>query len=312
MKIKKLASILILIFTLALAIYFIKSNLEDFKQLIIINPIHIIILIILFLCLYFVIGIITKIILKPLNVNLSKKEAFQISIMTGFYNLITPFRGGLASRALYLKKKYDFPYTIFLSTVAASYVLEFFVASLAGIIATYLIFLRTGIFSSFLFFIFLGMFLSTAFIILFSPEIKERNNQWLNRFIKVINGWHMLKKDKKLIIRISSLIFLKLLIASIMLFFQFKVFGIDITYVKTIFLTSIGNLGILINITPAGIGISEAITVFSSLTIGITAIESLTASVFGRIVVTIVLIVLGPIFTGHLSKRRKHEINIKK
>jgi uncharacterized protein (TIRG00374 family) len=309
MKTKKLISTIVLLITLALAFYYIKNNLEYFKQLQVINPLYILILIILLLSLYFIIGLITKGILKPLGVNLSKKEAFKVSVMTGFYNLITPFRGGLVSRAVYLKKKYEFPYPTFLSTVAATYVLEFFIASLAGIIATYLIYLATGIFSILLFFIFLGMFLGMFFVILFSPKLKERNNKWLNRFIKVINGWHILKRDKKLLTNVSFLIFIKLLIASIMLFLQFKIFGLGITYIKTIFLTAIGNLGILINITPAGLGINEAITVFSALTIGITAVESLSAAIFGRLVVTLVLFILGPIFTYYLLK--KNETNTK-
>jgi glycosyltransferase 2 family protein len=309
---KKIISIIILTLTIVLAGYFIKNNLNDFKQLTIINPIYISIFIALLLLIYFIIGLITKAILKPLNVNLSKKEAFQVSVMTGFYNLITPFRGGLASRAVYLKKKYEFPYTTFLSTVAASYIIEFFIASLAGIIATYLIYLATGLFSIILFFIFLGMFLAMSFIIIFSPTIKERKKPWLDRFIRVINGWHILKRNKKLLIHVSFLTFIKLLIASILLLLQFKAFGMNITYLKTIFLTAIGNLGILISITPANLGISEFITVFSALTIGITAVESLSASILGRLLVAIVLFILGPIFSYYLIKGKKNEINNKK
>ena len=307
MEKNRLVPLTLLILIIILAAYYIINNISSFKNLKIINPYNVVFLIFLFLLLYFVIGLTTKAILTPLGVNLSRREAFQLSITTGFYNLITPFKGGLASRATYLKRKYDFPYTIFLSTVAATYVLEFFVASSAGIISTYVIFLKTGFFSLFLFLVFLFMFLLTLFIILFSPKIGEKHNKWLNRFIRVINGWHILKKSKKLIAKISFLIFLKLLIASIALFLQFNVFGISITYLKTIFLTSIGNLGIIISITPSGIGINEAITVFSALTIGITPTESITASILGRLIQTIILFILGPIFSYILLKKQKEK-----
>ena len=309
---KKLISISVLIVLALLLAYYIKTTLSDFKKLTLVNPLFIIILIILFIFSYFTIGLITKNLLKPLNVKLKGIEAFALSIVTGFYNLITPFRGGMATRAVYLKKKHDFSYTNFLATLAASYILVFLIASFLGLLSTYLIYLSEGIFSWILFLIFLGLFLSLSFIVIFSPKFQETRYNFINNFIKVINGWHLIKDDKRIIFIVSFLTLIQLLIGTLMLYLQFKVFGIEIDLIKCLFLVSIGNISMLFAITPANLGVGEAITVFSASTIGITAIHSLSATILGRAISFLVLFILGPIFSyillKHNPKKQENEI----
>ncbi len=288
-----------------LLIYFIKNSLNDFKSIQFISPSLIVLFTFLYIFNYFLIGVITRILLGPLNVNLSTKESFAISIVTGFYNIITPFRGGIAARAFYLKKKHNFPYNDFLASLWASYILIFLVASFLGILSTILIYFTDQVFSWILFSIFSIFLLVLLFIIIFSPQLKERNNKFLNKFIKVVNGWHLIKNNKKVIFSIIILSVIQLAISALMLFLQFKVFGIEVSYIKSLFLTSISSLGIIISITPANLGIQEAITVFSALTIGITPAQSLSAALLGRAISLIVLFILGPIFSYLLIKKSK-------
>ena len=241
--------------------------------------------------------------LKPLSVFLKNGESFAISIVTGFYNLITPFRGGMAVRAVYLKKKHSFPYTNFLATLGASYVLIFLVSGILGLISTYFIYKSSSSFSPIIFIIFLITTLSMLSIILFAPKITESESKWLNRFIRVINGWHLIKNNNRVIVTVTLLSLIQILIGSLMLYLQFRVFGFTISYPSAVFLSSIGTLGILIGITPANLGIGEAITVFSALTLGISATQSLTATLLGRAVQIIVLFILGTLFSYVLIKK---------
>ena len=87
-----------------------------------------------------------------------------------------------------------------------------------------------------------------------------------------------------------------------MLYLQFRVFGFDIDFIKCLFLASLGSLSILISITPAGLGINEAVIVFSALTIGITPAQSLLVALLGRVISFLVLFILGPIFSALLIK----------
>ncbi len=93
-----------------------------------------------------------------------------------------------------------------------------------------------------------------------------------------------------------------------MIYLQFKVFGINFSFISALFLASIGSLGLLISITPAGLGIQEAIVVFSGLTIGIGVHESLSAALLGRAIQMIVLFIIGPIFSVILLRKNRENI----
>ena len=305
--VKKLSSIIILLALIVFAIYYLKNNISDFQNLSIKNPLILLILVVIFLFNYLLISIVTQNLLRPLGVNLHQKESYLLSIVTGFYNLITPFRGGMAARAIYLKRKYNFAYVNFLATLSASYVIIFLVASILGIISTLLIYLESGILSLIVLTIFIATFLAMIFIIFISPKFKERENKWLNRFIKVINGWHLIKNNSKVIAVTTIVSLIQILLSTLMLYLQFLTFGIEISFASALFLSSIANLAILIGITPGNLGISEAITVFSASTIGITPVESLSAALLGRAISLVVLFILGPIFSYKLLKKQNKE-----
>ncbi len=304
---KTIISVAILVILVAFAIYYLKDNISEFKQLTIANPYLLIIIIALFLLSYCLISIVTKNLLYPLGVYLKSGESFMLSVMTGFYNLITPFKGGMATRAIYLKRKYNFAYVNFLATLTASYVIIFLVASTLGIISTLLIYYQTGILSGIILIIFIMTFLAMLFIMFMSPKFKERENKWLNRFIKVINGWHLIKNNKRVIAVTTIITLIQILLSTLMLYLQFLTFGIEISFASALFLSAIGNLSILIGITPGNLGVGEAIIVFSALTIGITPAESLSAALLGRAVSLVVLFILGPIFSYMLLKKEKNE-----
>ena len=291
MKTKTLLSITTLLAIAFAFVYYIFQHLDDFKQLTIVNPILLLILIVFLLVNYFFISIITKSILTPLGVYLRTKEAFALSIVTGFYNLITPFKGGMATRAIYLKKKHNFTYTDFLASLAGMYVITFLIASLIGIISSLLIYRSTGVFSWIIFGIFCTMFFPLFLIVIFSPKFPFTKNDFLNRFIKVVNGWNLIKNDKKTVLIVSIISISQLLLGALMLYLQFQVFGIEIEFINCLFLASIGSLAILIAITPAGLGINEAVTVFSALTIGITPTQSLSVVLLGRAIQMVVLFI---------------------
>lgn len=290
-------------------IYYVWKNWQDFASLEFVNPLLLIVMVAIILVNYFLSGIQNNELMSAVGLKLKQGETFALSIVTGFYNLITPFRGGMAARAVYLKKKHNFAYVHFLATLSAVYVLVFLVAGLLGIFSTLWIYYTTGIFSWILFLIFDAVVLGMLFIAFISPKFKEPKNRWLGRFVKVINGWHLIKKNKRVVFVTLLITLIQIMLGSFMLWLQFRVFGIEIGFVSCLFLNAIGSLGILIGITPGNLGIGEAITVFSASTIGITPAESLSAALLGRAVSLVVLFILGPIFSYVLMKRGKNSAN---
>lgn len=293
----RIISVLVLAGLVIFAFFYLRNNLETFRSLEIVSPFFLLMLILLFLTTYVFISNLTKVILATMNIAITNKEAFMLTIVTGFYNLITPFRGGLAARALYLKKNHQFSYTDFLSSVAASYVIIFLVASITGLSTAFIIFIEKQIFNWILVSIFSMVFLAMVSIIIFSKNLKESKNYFLNKIIRISNGWSIIKKRPRVIIALCVISIIQLLISALMLKLQFSVFGFQISFIEALFISSIGSLSLIISITPAGLGINEAITVFSALTLGISPTQSLSAALLGRAIQIIVLFILGPIFS---------------
>jgi len=305
MKIKPIVSAVVLVALIFWFGYYFHSHIEDFSQLSVVNPWMIAVLIVLFVIPYFLVSVINKELLKILGIYLGYFESFALSIVTGLYNLLTPFRGGMAVRAVYLKKKYNFAYVHFLATLSAVYVLIFLVGSFLGIISTLWIYSVSGIFSWILFLIFGVVFIAMLGIIFISPKFKERKNKWLNRFVNVINGWHLIKKNGRVIVVTTIITLIQVLISSLMLWLQFRVFGVEVSFVSALFLSAIGSLGLIIALTPGNLGVHEAIIVFGAATIGITPTDSLSAALLGRAISLVVLFILGPILSYALFKNGK-------
>jgi uncharacterized protein (TIRG00374 family) len=214
-------------------------------------------------------------------------------------------------RAGYLKKKHDFAYVNFLATLSAVYVLIFFVGSALGLLSTYILYKQTQVFSPILALVFAAIFLGMAGIMIFSPQFKEPENKWIRRFIKVINGWNLIKKNKRVIAVTVIITLIQLILGAFMLWLQFRVFGVEVGIWSCLFLSAVGNISLLIAVTPGNLGVQEAITVFSAATIGITPAESLSAALLGRAVSLVVLFILGPIFSYILLKRNSSNPNKK-
>lgn len=303
MKNKNIIGIPILIILLITGVLYVNNNVEKFQQLSIENPLIILILIPLIFIHIFFTGKINGRILRPFNVFLTFMEEFQLAVINRFYNYLTIFRGGVAVRAVYLKKRYKFPYTDFLATLLASYILIFLVAGIIGIISTFGIFFTTNILSWEILIIFSVIVIVMLFIIIFAPKFKERENIWINRIIRVVNGWHIIRNNREIIVSVVCYSFLQIIFYAVIVYFQFLVFGIHITFIKALFLSSITGMSILLSITPANLGINEAIIVFSANTINITTAESLSAALLGRLISILILFIVGPIFSYLLIKK---------
>ncbi|MFH1317868.1 MAG: lysylphosphatidylglycerol synthase domain-containing protein, partial [Candidatus Omnitrophota bacterium] len=309
---KKLLSITILTIILSSFTYYIYSHWADFTQIKISRPLLIIPLVIIAFLPSITNGLIIKYLVAPFNLKLGFKEWFGLSVITTFYNTIFPFRGGLIAKATYLKEKYSFPFFNYVAMMAGIYVISFLVAGFFGLVSLLFIYLFYRIFNSLILIVFVSVFLASFFIVLFSPKLPETKNSFLNKIIKVANGWHLIKGNRKIIFVSFAVEVVQILISVFSTTLLYRIFNIDISFVKALFLISIGKMFIFTGITPAGLGISEAIAVFSALVIGIRPAESLSAATLNRIIGTVVIFILGPIFSYLLIKKEKNPEDVSK
>jgi len=311
-NVKKISGWLFLPAVILLVFYYIKTHMPEFTALSFINAQLIPALILIQLGVSVALGLIIKYLLEPFGIRLGFKEWFGLSVVTTFYNTITPFRGGMVARALYLKERHNFSYTSFLATMSGIYVVNFFIQSTAGLLSAAAIYFQSGIFSPAISVIFGGFFLASLVMLMFSPEMPDSKNPVLNKAAQIFNGWNGIRKNRKIVITVVCTAFLQLFLTAAGLLISYKVFGIDVSIAQSVFLSSISLLGIVISITPGSLGVAEAITVFSSLALGITVAQSLSAAVLIRLTSLAVIFTLGPVYSYILIKKDKKSAASKK
>lgn len=84
-------------------------------------------------------GLFTKFILEPFKKHIPLKESFYVSLISSVGNFFAPAGAGFGFRAVYLKKKYNFPYSEYISTLSGNYILVFLVNSFFGLLSLYLL-----------------------------------------------------------------------------------------------------------------------------------------------------------------------------
>lgn len=301
--------LIILGFTTLILLFgrYIYTHWPEFSQLRVVSPIYIIALVILTILFSLSYGIVIKYLLSAFKIKLKFNEYFGLSIITGFYNMVAPLTGGVVPRALYLKKKYNFKYGLFISSLSGMYVTHFFAGSFLGIISLFLIKYSQNIFNWPILVVFSSIFILTLALMVFSPKLKESKIKWINPLINITNGWHTIRKDTKIIVMATLMSFAQNLINMLGILLAFDVFGIRITLIQAFFLSCTAIIGGFMITTPGIIGLSEIIAVFASLLIGITIPQALSVALLGRAVSTVTILVLGPIYSGILLKH----LNIK-
>jgi uncharacterized protein (TIRG00374 family) len=295
MQKKRIIGIVLLVIVIGLFVYYFKLNIEDFKEIRIVNFDYVFYLFLFSSFNLLFLGWINKYHLIPFNIKLSFKEWFGLAAITSFYNVITPFRGGLAARASYLKRKRGLNYSHFLSSLAALGIMMFIAPCILGIISLGILYYSYGIFNWVVFLIFLiGFFVFSSIFIM--PKIRGKN-KLIAKLNIAVEGWHEIKKHKKILLKIFLINLLQIFIGAVGMFFTYRVFGIDINFISGLLLVCMGILSGLIAITPANLGISEAIYAFSGLVVGINPVYSISAVVLMRVVHFVIMGVLGPIYS---------------
>jgi uncharacterized membrane protein YbhN (UPF0104 family) len=192
-------------------------------------------------------------------------DCLMLQYINNLLNKILPtIGGGAAFRALYLKKKYQFPYPRFASSLAGYYVVSFVTTSSIGIICMFIFYMQRGVFNWVIFLVFMGLLLFSLYIILFSLKIPESNNRVI-KFIKIfIEGWNVLKGEPKFLLLFSFCAVLLFTLSALQTLVSYQALGISTNFISMMFLSTLGLIVTLINFTPDGIGLKEGIYIFSA------------------------------------------------
>ena len=155
------------------------------------------------------------------------------------------------------------------------------------------------------------------FIVIFSPKLLESKNKLIRIFIKVINSWHLIKNSKKIISTAVLVTFIQLILGAVNTLISYNIFGIEIGFLKVLFIATISHLALPLSITPGNLGVRDVINVFSANIVGIGLTEVVAATILKRAITILIIFILGPIFSYILirykpqkNKNNNHMKNI--
>lgn len=278
----------------------------------IVNPVGLFLALLLTIAFLTVNGLMTKELVSCFGVKIGILESVALSITNTLGNLITPFRGGMVSNAIYLKNRYKFNFANYIAMLSATYVIVFWVNSVIGIIACLVIKVSSGIFSWPIFVLFGTGTLVLSVVLLFSPEVKESQIPILNKITYVLNMWNLISKKKKLIRLIIFYNVLNTVLVVGVSFFEFHAVGLNISIGKLVFLSVFSIFSLFLSITPANLGVKEAFAVYSGLIVGIPAAQVIVVSLVDRMLNVLVVLLLCLPATLLLLKNKSSKISLER
>lgn len=299
------------IFVLGLCVYYVVNNHENFSVLKNLKYFEILVLALLNFILLLINGIFSWYIYRQFNVNLGKVESVILSISTSFGNTIFPLRAGMGIQAVYLKKQYNFRYSYFASTIAGSYVINFFVIGMLGIISMVIIYATKNIFSLPVFLAFLALSAGMIFTVKFSKLLLKviPFKGLKDKAETILEGWKILSKSPRKVLIMGIITTVNCLTIAILIFLQFKFLeitktsGDPIMIWDSLFLSSFLVLSVFLNITPSALGIKEILLAYAAVVITINPQDAIVTSVLDRIVNLTVLLILGPLSAYYLKNK---------
>lgn len=315
-KLWKYSKIFITILIIAFSIYYFFNNKEDLLKVLNIPTPYLLILAFLYSIIYFLNGLFLKVILKSFKKVIPTLESFYLSVISSLGNYFLPLRGGMVIRSVYLKKKFNFSYTHFISTLSGDYIIVFLVNAFLALLALLFIQIKQNVYSIPLYLFFGGLFVGMLILMFVKfpiEKIKGSKNKVVDKISNVIKsileGWNIIINDRKLLFSLVFLTIASFITSALIFYFQFRALGIDIEFVNVILYNCLSGVSLLVSLTPGSLGIREGIFSITSGILGINNEEIMQLALLDRGVSVISLIGLGVVLWVSLffAKKRINE-----
>lgn len=296
--IKKYLSPIITVIVLTLFGVYLYRNPEIINGILSTNWVYIVLIMGVYLLVFLFEGLFIKTSLGIFEKRIKVKESFFLATVSRIGNYLLPMRAGAMFRATYLKKKYEFPYSNFLSTFYGYYVIFFLTNSLISIFILLFkyqldgkLFLPLILFFSL---VVIGMVI-LIFVRLPIKKIVKKTDGIIEKvflFIdKFIKGWDLIVKDRKDFFNLILIAFGNISLNIIIVSIEFMTIDKIPKILDVILYTAISGVSLLISITPGSLGIREGIFLITSQSLGLTESEIMRLAFLDRGIMFILLLI---------------------
>lgn len=289
--VRRYASILVLLAFVGIFSWYFLSNRQDFDILFDINPIFVALSAAGHIAVIGLNAVFIRHVLRPFDKNITHYDSFFVSLISSIGNFFLPLQSGAGVRAVYLKKKYDLAYDNFLSIISGTYAINFLLNSAIGLLALFFLRHQTSNHELILIgLVFGGIFLACALVVFTrASEVVVSIGLRLLPYKRLANvarrvqdGWDGIVTDKRLL---GDLVLITVgIIAVNYVLFQAELssLGLTTSFWSILFYSSLGAIVLILNITPASLGIRETVLIFAASALGLTVPQILSLAIIDR------------------------------
>lgn len=286
---------------IAAFVYYLYMNADKYLELLHLSMLGIAALMALSLLAPFLNGAIGVYMFRSLGANLSQREGFLLAAASTLANQL-PISGGIVTRALYLKQKYDLSYAKYFSATLALFFCSLAVYGLLGIaILLYWLLIRNIVASSVLFIGF-GTMAASLLIFIFPVDfikIPEVLYKWVHQ---AVEGWTLISKNPVLMLKLLGLQTGTMFLMAFRYWLAFHMLSQNVSVSQVLLMACASVLTQLVSFAPGGLGVREAIVGGIASALGFDAATSVAAVVLDRLVSTVMVVIIGWISTIILGK----------
>lgn len=237
------------------------------------------------------------------GLKLTPTEWFGLSMCNAMYNQFLPARSGIWMRAYYLKEKYHFSYTHYVSLMLSSFFLMFVSAGILGMATIGLAMWQLNRDLWFFFSLFPGLILLTTLIwfainklVYSSRQVKfQRARDFLENFHAGLAFF----KDKPFLI-MEYIVTAKCSIICNGLAYALSLYSLgedDISILVVIAVMALTAFSSLVTLTPGNLGVREMIMGFTCHQLGVSLETALLAAYIVRAVTVVCVFFLGVLYS---------------
>ena len=275
-----------------------------FYSILRIKPGYVIILLCLFILVQLVNGYRVFMIVRFFGAHIKTFDWICLPYITSYLNYL-PVNAGSGATAVFLKKKYNLPYTKFVSMSGALLLLQMFCFSTSGLLLMAFIRIVKGHTNGYA--VMVLLFIAAAVIgARFVPVGFVKGESRVSNWIKsALTGFEDLRKEKSLILSLMLNSYLQLALMGLTVYFTFMSLGLLVDYLDGLLLgifTSVSKYNFLF---PGQLGLREIFIGFATKMVQGSFDDGVIVAVTDRVISGVATIILGNIFMWLIIPRIK-------
>lgn len=232
---------------------------------------------------------------RALGADMGVWESFGLSRVAAVLNTVLPAQVGGVARAVYLKRRYAVPYSQAPVIFLGSIVLALFVGAVVMMLSNVVAFLMGR---SVPLVLWLGAVCAGAAVALLWVSVPVRWTSRLGRVGSVLrlfsDGWRRLRNDTRCLAETVLYQLLVFVVGGWVIALAYDGLGIRINLLVGISIVVVTSLSNLVVLTPANLGVQEAVVGYLSQLSGLAFVEGVAASMLIRMVGLVVNFVPAP------------------